>query len=78
VHASGALLLDLGNLSLVDRSFRRLPTSTPQHNGLEQGKNSSIIGYVWYIKILTRLQGFWEKLNMSMGILYIAYYNAMP
>ncbi|XP_031572907.1 condensin-2 complex subunit H2-like [Actinia tenebrosa] len=30
VHSSGALLLDLGNLTLADSSFRRLPTSTPQ------------------------------------------------
>ncbi|KAK3726996.1 hypothetical protein QZH41_019035 [Actinostola sp. cb2023] len=37
VHASGALLLDLGNLMLVDHSFTQLPTSTPQIHGPAQG-----------------------------------------
>ena len=38
VHASGALLLDLSHLSLVDNSFRRIPTSTPQVPPGQAGK----------------------------------------
>ncbi|XP_048585346.1 condensin-2 complex subunit H2 isoform X2 [Nematostella vectensis] len=30
IHKSGALILDLAHLSLLDNSFSRLPTSTPQ------------------------------------------------